>query len=147
MNGIRELGYILRISVMALVIPIWIFITGFFLLNEEYLYGIFMLFFGILLVYGAYMNFKRIIKDKNIDDERMKIINRKSSSNAFWTIINTVIFLTIFQSFLVDILPITNKWLINYDSLLFIGLGFISYFGFRTYYLYRGPENEFWRFN
>ena len=143
----REAGYIMRIGVMAFVLPIWAITSGFFLWEGMYLYAAVMLFFGALMGYGGYMNYRRLASDETIDDERMQKINWKSGFSGFWTMINTAILVGIFGGLIAEYLPVTRTWLMNYDSSIILGLGFIAYFGFRTYYLRYGMKNEFWRFN
>jgi len=84
---------------------------------------------------------------KKIDDERMKTINQSSAANAFWTMINTAIFFGVFGDIIADFLPFTQSQLMNYDATAILFTGFLAYFGFRTYYLKHGLENEFWRFD
>lgn len=143
----REAGYIMRIGTMAFVLPIWALATGFFLWEGMYLYAAAMIFFGGLMGYGAYMNWKRISSDEKIDDERMKQINRKSGASAFWTMINTSAILMIFPELFTAALNIGVSTLHRYSLPAVVAIGFISYFAFRTYYLKYGLENEFWRFN
>ena len=147
MTELREAGYIMRIGVMALVLPIWLLATGLFAWNGELLYTGLMIFFGTLMVYGGYMNWKRLASEEKIDDERMQQVNWKSSANAFWAMTNTAIILGVFGSFISEIIPVTEAQIINYDATAILGIGFISYFAFRTYYLRYGLDNEFWRFN
>ena len=146
-NSVREAGHIMRIGVMLFVLPIWALATGFFAWNGEFLYTGLMLFFGFLMVYGGYMNWKRLDSDEKIDDERMQQVNWKSGANAFWTMINTAIVLSIFGGLISEIIPVTEAQIVNYDASMILGMGFMSYFGFRTYYLRYGLDNEFWRFN
>lgn len=145
MSELREAGYVMRIAVTAFVLPIWSLATGFFLLEEMYLYAGLMLFFGSLMLYGVYMNWKRISKDKKIDDERMKQINWKSGANAFWTMINTAIIFSIFGRLISRYIPVTRSQIATYDGTAILLTGLLVYFGFRVYYLRFGLENEFWR--
>jgi hypothetical protein len=143
----REAGYAMRIGVMAFVLPIWAVATGFFLLEEMYLYAGLMSFFGIIMGYGIYMNWKRISSHERIDDERMKKINWRSGANAFWTMINTAIIFGIFGGLITDFLPLSQAQLMKNDAAVILFAGFLAYFGFRIYYLRYGLGNEFWRFD
>jgi len=146
-DDLREAGYIMRIGVMAFVLPIWALATGFFVLEGMYVYAGLMAFFGILMSYGGYMNWKRISSDEKIDDERMKKINQRSSANAFWTVLNMAIIFSVFGGLIIEFLPVTQTQLANFDASIILFTGFIAYFGFRAYYLKYGMVSEFWRFN
>ena len=145
MKDLKEAGHIIRIGVIAFVLPVWLLVTGLFLWNGNYIYAGLMSFFSILMLYGVYMNWKRITSDEKIDDERMKKVNWKAGFSSFWTMINAAILTGIFQNFLVDILPISQTELVRYDVTLILAAGFVSYFAFRTYYLRFGLESDFWR--
>jgi len=63
-SNLREAGYIMRVGVVVFVLPIWVLAIGFFALEEMYLYAGLMTVFGALMLYGAYMNWKRISSDE-----------------------------------------------------------------------------------
>jgi hypothetical protein len=143
--SLKEAGHVIRIGTMAFVLPIWALATGFFVWEGMYLYAALMLVFGAMMGYGVYMNWKRIASDEKIDDERMQRINWKSGANAFWTVINAAIIFGIFGGFIAGYIPISQAELARYDSTIILWTGLIAYFGFRTYFLRYGLENEFWR--
>lgn len=146
-EDLKQAGYLMRIAVVALVFPIVLLATMFFLWEGLYIYAGAMLVFGSVMAYGVYMNWKRLASDEKIDDERMQKINWKSGSNAFWTVINTSIILYFFDGAVKALLKISESTFNKYSLTAVTAAGFISYFAFRTYYLKTGVENEFWRVN
>ena len=145
MSDLKEAGHIARIGVAAFVLPIWLLVTAIFIWNGDYIYAGLMVFFSSLMFYGVYMNWKRLSSDETIDDERMKKANWKAGFSSFWTMINTAILAGIFQNFLAGTFPVSQSELIRHDATFILAVGFISYFGFRTYYLRFGLESDFWR--
>lgn len=146
MSGKDEIFTVFRISVVLFVLPAWMLATGFFIWERMYLYAALMVFFASLAGYGVYRNFDRLLREDKLDDERMKRINWKSGSSAFWTMLNTSLILTIFPELFTSVLKIGRSSFNRYSLTAVVAVGFISYFAFRAYYLRYGLENEFWRF-
>ena len=134
-----------RVVILAISIPVYLFSTGWFLLGGKTGYAGIMLFGGLFMVAGVYMNWKRLASDEEIDDERMKQVNQNAGFSAFWTLIMVLIFWGLLRVLLVVFTPLTESMILDYDTLVLIFVGFVSYLGFRAYYLHFGVENKLWR--
>ncbi len=136
-----------RSAVIVFVLPAWMLATGFFIWEGMYLYAVLMIFFACITGYGVYRNFDRLLREDKVDDERMKQVNRKSGSSAFWAMLNTSLILMVFPELFTSVLKIGRTTFNSYSLPSVVTIGFISYFVFRAYYLRYGVENEFWRFD
>lgn len=134
-------------SIISLAIgtSIYLFSTGWFLSEGKTGYAGILIFGGLFMVAGIYMNLKRLASDEKIDDERMKKVNQKAGFSAFWTMIMVLIVWGILRVLFVVFTPLTESMILDYDTLVLIFIGFASYLGFRAYYLHFGVENDLWR--
>ncbi len=134
-----------RVVSLAIAIPTYLFSTGLFLSEGKTGYAGLLIFGGLFMIAGIYMNWKRLASDEKIDDERMKQVNQKAGFSAFWTMIIVLILWGLLRTLLVIFTPLTDSMVLDYDTLVLIFIGFASYLGFRAYYLHFGVENELWR--
>lgn len=134
-----------RVISLAIGIPVYLLSTAWFLSEGKTGYGVMMLFGGVFMVAGIYMNWKRLASDEEIDDERMKKVNQKAGFSAFWTMIMVLILWGLLRLLLVVFTPLTESMILDYDTLALIFIGFASYLGFRAYYMHFGVENQLWR--
>ena len=143
MSDLDEFFTAFRIAIVLFVMPAWALATGFFLWEGMYLYVGLMIFFAGLTGYGVYRNFDRLMREDKLDDERMKTVNRRAGSSAFWTVLNTAILANIFSTFIGLGSELTQLWY-RYDTAALIMLAFTAYLGFRVYYMKYGIEADFW---
>jgi uncharacterized membrane protein len=134
-----------RVVSLAISIPIYVFSTGWFLSEGKTGYAGILIFGGLFMVAGIYMNWKRLASDEKVDDERMKQVNQKAGFSAFWTMIMVMIIWGILRVLLVVFTPLTESMILDYDTLVLTFIGFTSYLGSRAYYLKFGVENDLWR--
>jgi len=131
-----------RLITLLICVPVYLVSTGSFLINGKDIYSGIMLFGGLFMAAGIYMNWKRLASDEKIDDERMRQINLKAGFSAFWTMIFVLIFWGLLRTLLVIFTPLTDSMILDYDTLVLIFTGFASYLGFRIYYLKFGVEQN-----
>lgn len=129
-----------RLITLLIGVPVYLVSTGYFLLNGKDVYAGILLFGGIFMAVGVYMNWKRLASDEKIDDERMRQVNLKAGFSAFWTLIMVLAVWGIFRALFVIFTPLTDSMILDYDTLVLIFIGFASYLGFRIYYLKFGVE-------
>ena len=129
-----------RLITLIIGVPVYLVSTGYFLLNGKDVYAGILLFGGLFMVVGVYMNWKRLVSDEKIDDERMRQVNLKAGFSAFWTLTFVLIVWGLLRTLLVIFTPLTDSMILDYDTLVLIFIGFASYLGFRAYYLKYGVK-------
>ena len=129
-----------RLITLLIGVPVYLVSTGALLLNGKDFYSGIMLFGGLFMAAGVYMNWKRLVSDEKIDDERMRQVNLKAGFSAFWTLIMVLMIWGILRVLLVALTPLTDSMILDYDTLVLIFTGFASYLGFRAYYLKFGVK-------
>lgn len=131
-----------RLITLLIGVPVYLVSTGSFLLNGKNVYAGILLFGGLFMAAGVYMNWKRLVSDEKIDDERMRQVNLKAGFSAFWTLILVLIVWGLLRTLLVIFTPLTDSMILDYDTLVLIFTGFASYLGFRAYYLKFGVKQN-----
>ncbi|WP_414836977.1 DUF2178 domain-containing protein [Candidatus Nanohalococcus occultus] len=135
---------VMRLATMLFVLPIWLIVTGLFVVEGMYVYALASVLFGLMMAYGAYQNIDSLRREDNIDDERAVEINRKAASSAFWTLFNIGLIWSLVSGFYAESISGLGT-LRTYDAYVAIPAALITYLCFRVYYRVYGLEADFWK--